>query len=169
MKCALWNELRRASIGIGTDSKVAPKQIYGGICSEQHWYYRILSVPEKLAWILSPIKQYEEMLEPLLYKWRERQAEILSLPLVDQKGKVMPSVGKLIAQIGMKIEDRVLGTPVQRQAHLHADVSSPKGNKPEESTQDEMARLNAEIEALKERERTLQHLPSVDEHQKGKN
>ncbi len=170
LKCALWNEIRRATNDPTSEKRIAPREVFGGICSEALFYGHVLANPAKVAWLLSPIREYEKMITPLLYCWIERQWEILNLPLIDKKGRVMANVGKLIAQVGKQIEDRALGMPVDRKAHLHAGLGA--GNTPAmlgapdtQGTGDQlkrMAQIEQRLKELEAEERDAQHLPPAE-------
>lgn len=170
LKCALWNEVRRATSNPLEKKRIAPREFFGGICSEALFYNHVLANPAKVAWLLSPIREYEKMITPLLYCWIERQWEILNLPLLDKKGRVMSSVGKLIAQVGKQIEDRALGMPVDRKAHLHAGLGA--GNTPSAlgapelgDTKAQLARMveiDQRLKKLESEEREAMHLPPVE-------
>jgi hypothetical protein len=170
LKCALWNEVRRASADPTSEKRIAAREIFGGICSEGFFYGHVLANPAKVAWLLSPIREYEKMIYPLLYCWIERQWEILNLPLTDKKGRVMASVGKLIVQVGKQIEDRALGMPVDRKAHLHAGLGA--GNTPAALGAPEsedtaaltkrMAQIDQRLKELESEERDALHLPPAE-------
>lgn len=170
LKCALWNEVRRATSNPLEEKRIAPREVFGGICSEALFYNHVLGNPAKVAWLLSPIREYEKMVTPLLYCWIERQWEILNLPLLDKKGRVMSSVGKLIAQVGKQIEDRALGMPVDRKAHLHAGLGA--GNTPAAlgapdsgdtgSQLKRMAQIEQRLKELESEERDALHLPPAE-------
>ena len=169
IRVALWNEIRRATQDPTQQKKIAAKEIYGGICSDTNFRWHILNNPVRVAWLFAPIRVYETMLEPLLYCGLQKYEEILNFPLYDKKGRPLPAVGKLIAQVIVQIENRTKGLPVDRKAHLHANVpaSAQPGapdTKDSRKIQEEMDRLNAEIEDLKRKERVALHLPVETEN-----
>ena len=161
LKCALWNEIRLA------DQAGAPfkaSRIYGGICTQPHWSANVLGNPEKLAWLLSPIRDYGKMLEPLLAVMVERYWQILRTPFFDEKGP-LPAVMKAVLQLGKQIEDRLLGSSIQRIASQTMKVeakTSAVGIRPGESETAYMERLQCEIKELDRQERELMHLPPIE-------
>lgn len=163
LRVAFWNEVR-----LSEQDKILikPYRIYQGICSYANWHQNVLSVPAKLAWLLQPLRNYEKCLEPLLAVMVERYWEIIQLPIYDEKGSVQVSSAKLILQLGKQIEDRLLGSSVQRIASQTMQVpAKPKdefSQRPEESIQAYMERLDRETKRLDREERELLHLPPIE-------
>jgi hypothetical protein len=163
LKLAFWNEIRLAGEYVTT---IKPQRIYGGICSYANWHQNMLSVPEKLAWLLCPLRDFQKSLEPLLYCMVERYWEIMQLPFYDKKGNVISGNVKAVLQVSKQVEDRVLGSAVQRsvsQTHsvqVRANVDSDIGIRPGESETAHMARLDKRLKELEEEERKLMHLPA---------
>lgn len=163
LRVVFWNEVRLSE---QDKIPIKPYRIYQGICSYANWHQNILSVPAKLAWLLHPLRNYEKCLEPLLAVMVQRYWEIIQLPIHDKKGNVMVSSAKLILQLGKQIEDRLLGSSVQRIASQSMQVpTQPKdelSQRPGESVQAYMERLEREIKELDRQERELMHLPPID-------
>ncbi|MBY0472623.1 hypothetical protein K2X30_15770 [bacterium] len=163
LKLAFWNEIRLAGEYITT---IKPQRIYGGICSYANWHQNMLSVPEKLAWLLCPLREYQKSLEPILYCMVERYWEIMQLPFYDKKGNVISGNVKAVLQVSKQVEDRVLGSAVQRSVsqtqsvQVRANVDSDIGIRPGESETAHMARLDKRLKELEEEERKLMHLPA---------
>ncbi len=111
LRMALWNEFRIAHDTRGT---IKPVRIYGGICTYTHWYQNVINVPEKLAWLLQPLQEYSQSLEPLLSRISERLFEILNMDVTDAKGKPNPGLLKIQVEAMKMIEGRLLGNPIQR-------------------------------------------------------
>src|ERR1035437_6862493 len=106
LRLALWNELRIAS---AENRPIPPGRIYAGICSAQHWYQNVLGNPEKLAWLLVPLQEYEQSLEPLLALSTERLFEILNMSIYDTKGNPVPALVKLVLRARDQLEGVLLG------------------------------------------------------------
>jgi len=125
----------------------------------------MLSVPEKLAWLLCPLRDFQKSLEPLLYCMVERYWEIMQLPFYDKKGNVISANVKAVLQVSKQVEDRVLGSAVQRSVsqtqsvQVRANVDSDIGIRPGESQTAYMARLDKRLKELDEEEREAMHLP----------
>lgn len=161
LRVAFWNEVRHSE---QDKIPIKPHRIYQGICSYANWHQNVLSAPAKLAWLLHPLRNYEKCLEPLLVVMAQRYWEIIQLPIYDDKGNVMVSSAKLILQLGKQIEDRLLGSSVQRVAsqtvQIHGHPNESKiGMRPGENGITYMERLQREIKELDREERELMHLP----------
>ena len=81
----------------------------------------------------------------------------------------MPSVGKLIAQVGKQIEDRSLGMPLDRKAHLHAGIGAGKhpAREAEDSGSAEaqvkrMDQIDKRLRELEAEEHEALHLPPAE-------
>ncbi len=162
LKLAFWNEIRLAGEYITT---IKPQRIYGGICSYANWHQNMLSVPEKLAWLLCPLRDFQKSLEPLLYCMVERYWEVMQLPFYDKKGNVIAGNVKAVLQVSKQVEDRLLGSAVQRSVsqnqsvQVRANVDGDIGIRPGESETAYMTRLNKRLKELEEEEREAMHLP----------
>jgi hypothetical protein len=162
LKLAFWNEIRLASEYITT---IKPQRIYGGICSYANWHQNMLSVPEKLAWLLCPLRDFQQSLEPLLVCMVERYWEIIKLPFYDKKGNVMTGNVKAVLQVSKQVEDRLLGGAVQRsvsQTHsvqVRTDMDSNIGIRPGETETAYIARIEQRLKELDQEEREAMHLP----------
>ncbi len=60
IKESFWQEYARARL---SSRKMDTKNIYGHICTYTHFYNNLLHNPNKLAWILSPIRGIPESLD----------------------------------------------------------------------------------------------------------
>jgi hypothetical protein len=163
LKLAFWNEIRLASEYITT---IKPQRIYGGICSYANWHQNMLSVPEKLAWLLCPLRDFQQSLEPLLVCMVERYWEIIKLPFYDKKGNVIAGNVKAVLQVSKQVEDRLLGSAVQRSVNqtqsvqVRAKDDRDIGIRPGEGEIEYMNRLNRRLKELDEEEREALHLPA---------
>ena len=96
----------------------------------------------------------------------ERYWEIMQLPFYDKKGSVISANVKAVLQVSKQVEDRVLGSAVQRSVsqtqsvQIRANVANDIGIRPGESEAAHMARLDKRLKELEEEERTLMHLPA---------
>jgi hypothetical protein len=111
LRIALWNEFRISGV---SGQPIPPSRIYVNICSYQNWYHNVLNNPNKLAWLLCPIQDYEDALRPLLLCVPDRYAEILNLDIHDESGKPVPSLVKLVLRAMEQIEGRLCGSVVQK-------------------------------------------------------
>lgn len=120
LRIALWNEFR---IACSDGSTISPQRIYANICSYQHWWQNVLNNPAKVAWLMHPLQEHEDMLKPLLARISERYFEILNMDIYDSEGKPVPSLVKALLKAMEQIEGRVCGEPVQRSESKNLNVS----------------------------------------------
>ena len=144
LRTALWNEFRVAS---RSGAKIKPARLYAGICSYTHWWANILRSPEKLAWILQPIQDYEKSLEPLLPRLTERYHELLNLNIYDKKGTPIPALVRCLLEAMKMIEYRVKGTAVQKVETKNLNLNIQDGTPLERLTLEEIDAQIAELEA----------------------
>ncbi len=163
LKVALWNSIRRAATGGGS---VAPQDVYGGICTYHHWLTRVLANPKRVAWLLSPIQDYQAALEPVLSILAKRAFEIASAPIMDKSGRINVALAKVQMQLRRELEDRKFGAPVQKSLHAHANLGQSGGETPSQgNTQAELARMeeiNRRLKELDAEERDALHLPPAE-------
>lgn len=149
LKCAFWNEIRNSP---GSPGSIKPSRIFGGICSEQHWYGHFLKDKARVAWILSPARNYEQELESLLPLVAAKAHEILTIDYRDDRGRPVPGLLKLVLQAAKLVEDRVLGAAVERVESKSVSVQMraqevPIGTSMEELDR-EIARLEGKVVAI---------------------
>jgi len=107
LKYALWHEVRHALL---FGSKISPLKVYVGICSYTH-FYSVIGNPHKLAWMLSPIMQFQELSRLLAEPLLDRARSILELPIVDESGKVNGPVINFILELTVKLQDALASCP----------------------------------------------------------
>lgn len=83
---------------------------------------RILAHPEFCAWLLMEEPQLEERLDLLLDRATGRLEEILSLPLIDDKGRPNAKMAAVLLDAYNKIIGRLKGGEVQRIEQKKLDV-----------------------------------------------
>lgn len=152
IRTALWAEYRHVR---DTGNKIPPARIYEGICAYQHWYHEIINVPEKLAWILQPIDEFERQLEPLLIKISERYQELINLNIYDKKGQVIPSVAKIVLEAMKGVEYRLKGAAVQRVENKTLSISATTKDIQES---DRMIELSKQLKELEKLDLEAQHV-----------
>jgi len=155
LRSGFWRELQ---IALNTKKKIKSKRIYTGLCSEQH-FYRIISVPERLAWITQPVIPYEARTDALLTLAVGRYEEVLNMPItskkrvvtgLDDNGKITygieevidPFRAKLLMDTIKNLEERVKGLSVQRQVTLHEKSSD---SQPVDLSMDEINKRLSEV------------------------
>ena len=101
LKNSFWNEVRRA---IHFGHLIDPEQVYGGLCSYQHWWHGVLRKSERLAWLLLPIQDIAIPNQVLASTAMERVVEVLALSCVDREsGKIDWAAANFAFQVMGKI------------------------------------------------------------------
>lgn len=162
-----WREVMDAE---EADRRMQPVKVYEGICSKQY-FDKILHAPKKLAWILKPLSTYETKLEALLERAIKRYDDLLAIDFMVPKQIVNretkkretimvadPKLAAVLLQSIKNIEDRVKGTPLQRQAIQTEDINKTRQI---EETRDvneldaKIAEIQAKLEGNKQEVRLL--------------
>lgn len=162
LRVALWNEFR---ISCATNEKIPVKRIHAHICSYQHLWQNILGNPEKLAWLLQPLQEYEDLLKPLLVRVYENYSEILDMDVHDEDGRPVPALVKAKLRAMEQIEGRLCGEPVRRleskslSYSMHSDLNEKSWESMTvEERNLELARLNAKLKTLPGQEPTAEQI-----------
>lgn len=164
MKVALWGEID-ASNEMGR--KISVYNIYSDVCSEA-FFYKTINNLEKLAWLMSPLRKYEDKAAAALEKATERYEELLSMEITTTRKVKNKETGQyeevtqtdpkkaavLLATI-KNVEERVKGMAVQKQISVHE--KGPKDKKYEEN----MEEINKRLTELRESER-MKELPIIE-------
>jgi hypothetical protein len=152
LRMALWNEFRLAS---RNGTRIIASRIYTGICSYQNWFTNILGNPAKVAWLLCPLQDFEQSLEPLLARIAERYDEILNMDIYDAKGKPDPALVKLVLKAAEQVEGRLRGAPVQKSENknLNLTMSNPRLPHTERPSPQELEDRLRQLEEREEQQR----------------
>jgi len=105
LKNSFWNELRKA---VHFGHFVDPENVYGGICSYQHWWTGILRKPERLAWLLLPLQDISIPNQVLASTAMERVLEVLGSSCVDRESG---EVDWKRAQFAFSVVGKILSPP----------------------------------------------------------
>ncbi len=120
LRFSFWREIERvwARREKGNKSTITAEMVYLGVCSRGYFYNTFLKKPNKVAWMVCPMQRYEKRLEVILSGLHERVYEITELPVykTDRNGNKVPdaSTAKVILEAVKMVEDRLLGSAVQR-------------------------------------------------------
>ena len=104
----IWDALVKA---MHDGKKIKITSIHKGVCSYTHLYEGILANPYKLAWLLQPIRNFQEELEPLVGPTLNRLKEIIALPVQKENGAVDSKNAKLIFRAAEILLNNSLGNP----------------------------------------------------------
>src|SRR5690606_34169820 len=107
LRVNLWAKIRQWDAA-GREKPVTPGEVFAGICTATYWN-RIIKNPDIVAWLVSPMQDYQAALGPLLHCGLDRYREILSASLLNDDGKLDVARAKLVVQVLSRIEDRVMG------------------------------------------------------------
>lgn len=108
LRISFWNAITSHE---GSNTPVDAALIYAPVCTYTHWHVGVLGNTKKLAWLLRPVRQYEELLTPLLQKAAERYADILALDVHDEHGKPIPELAKIVWEAIKGLEVRTRRVP----------------------------------------------------------
>lgn len=136
VKRAFWEELELA----GQRSKAMRTwRIYDGKVSKSYFYEKILTDPAKMAWITSPLDSYEDKTKAALDMATRRYEDLLTMDIyVTKKRKdketgeweeykeVCPKLAMTLLQVIKNLEDRRIGTAIQRQVNIHTTEPAKK-------------------------------------------
>lgn len=92
-------------------------------CVDSFFYLRYITNHHRLAWLLRPMANIEQVKTALLARSYERLWEILELPLLDSKNKPIPKMADVILSTAKMIKETVEGTPIQRSESKTMSVS----------------------------------------------
>jgi len=124
LRLALWNEIRFAEC---SGTTIDQQRIYQGICSYQHWVQNVIKSPEKLAWLLCPVVEYQKQIQALLGLAASKYFEVLNSNMTTEDGRLNLPVARLVMDTAKHLESRVYGEPVQ--ATLNQTVNEITDNR----------------------------------------
>lgn len=117
----LWEKFREAEkLGLPNIPNV---EIYRGICTDQNFYCYTLKNQTKLAWLIHPVQDPDEMLKEAYEFGLKKVREILNMALTD---KSAPSILKAAEFL----TNRVKGPVVQKLETKNLHVSMDAQEKP---------------------------------------
>lgn len=151
MRISFWNEYYNAQ-DQNRDIKVT--RITDGICTSEWFYNTFLYDKNRLMYMLLPIASYKKVMDEIFFLSSEKMREIANMPLwkKDRDGNMVPDIAmcKVISQNHKRLEDRVLGSVVQklrvdqRQENLNVNVDTKAGAFPPQN----IAELEGEIKRI---------------------
>lgn len=116
LRLAFWTEVDNS---ISAKSQVVEQRIYAGIVTREVWEQKYLTNPKKMAWILTPVGNYESSMMEALETGVSQLRKILSAPLFDDAGKLDAKAAKLVVDVFKLLDERVRGTIVQKHKIIH--------------------------------------------------
>jgi hypothetical protein len=94
-------------------------RVYAGCVTKEYFYGKFMDTAECVAWMLCPPVAFEKSLMETISTGHARLREVLDAPLMDGKGQVNIKLAELMLKIVIASENRLMGTVVSRQQHLH--------------------------------------------------
>lgn len=119
LRVSFWREFEH--IFTKGRKKITTREVFGGICTEGH-FYRILSNPEKVAWLVKPLEAYDKQIEAIQHRMLDRLWRLSEMELEDSKGKLSPKR----VDIFLKVFDRV---NARKRAMVVKHMPAPRGQK----------------------------------------
>lgn len=169
LKNYFWDEIARAT---NAGSKMIASRVYEKITHRQHFYTTILKDQELMAWIMTPVVEYEVKARAALDKISERYEELINMEITslkrikDEDGEYRvieetdPKKALVLLQTIKNLEERVKGSSIQRQVSVNANA--PDTGRGEELTlsmeavEKKLEDLNHKINPFNKREKNVQ-------------
>lgn len=133
LKGYFWDEIARAT---QKNTKMTVSRVYENMCSRQHFYDDILKNKRLMAWLMTPIVEYENKAKAALDKVSERYEELINMEITsirrikDEDGEVKlieetdPKKAMVLLGVIRNLEERVKGSSIQRQVSVSANTPS---------------------------------------------
>lgn len=94
--------------------------VYGGICTLQHFYQDLVKNPARVAWLISPPIDHQAIIEEAYhFAFTKVRDGILNMPVTEKSAPTILKVFQILA-------DRHLGPIVQKNLNLNANVDPNK-------------------------------------------
>lgn len=150
LRRSFWREFDSAQAG---KRNIIVSNVYSGICVSATWTGRIEANPFKLAYILTPPRDYQNQIEVLLDIATDQILEILELPNKRKDGSADPMLGNVKHRIWETLLDRAKGSVVARSEskvlQANVDMKEVKSLQIDDLTPDQIDDLLAKHEQKK--------------------
>ena len=155
LKRSFWEELTMAQ---DAGRAMRNHRIYEGKYSKVYFYQTLLRNKEFMAWVLTPLVEYEDRTKAVLDKAMSRYDELISMEITTTKRvknevgdyviieETDPKKAAVLFQVIKSLEDRVQGTAIQRQVAVHTDKPSGHGDKAASLSMDKVNERLKELE-----------------------
>lgn len=141
LRLGFWNEYARAQDG---HRQMKIKNICGMFCNREYFYYKVLTNPQRLAWILKQPEEYMTSLEASLNHGKNQIDKLMKMALFDDKKNLKIKEAKVFLQAYALLDARVKGAVLQRIEQKSATLHLHKKLEGDSSA---VADLQNEIEA----------------------
>ena len=134
IKRIFWSEFAHAD---KTGTKVNVKRMLTGVSMQTTFYCKIQNSQAYIPWLLTPIVEYNNVINGFLDKAKDRYEDLISMPIYKfRNGEITddvdPKKAAVLLAVIKNLEDRGLGSALQRQVSISTTEPS---SKIDESTQ----------------------------------
>lgn len=124
LRLAFWLEVDKCINSNGAH-QFSEQLVFAGIVTKEVWQKKYLTNAKKMAWILTPVGNYESSMMEALETGVSQLRKILSAPLFDDAGKLDTKAAKIVVDVFKLLDERVRGTVVQKHQIIHQHTGSP--------------------------------------------
>lgn len=164
-----WDEMARAT---NTGTRMVARRIYEKMFCRQHFYDRVLKNKELMAWVITPIVEYENKAKAALDKISERYEELINMEITTVKRikgedgeyriieETDPKKALVLLQTIKNLEERVKGSSIQRQVSV--STNTPETGRGEELALD-MKAIENKLEELQKKVNPFERRENVQD------
>lgn len=151
LRISFWREYDQAQTA---KRNIHVTNVHKGVCTQMHFYKKIITNPLKLTYILTPPQEYALELEEMIAVGFRHLREIMDLPLYTPKGFVDARVAEVKLKIFESVMNRAKGALVykteSKNLNVNVDAASqvPNGADGKVITPQELDQRLNEIRAL---------------------
>jgi hypothetical protein len=151
VRTSFWNEYENA---IQHNRSMHLSNMYAGVCTERLFRKKVLTDNLKLAFILSPPKDYTITVKEALDAGLDNLRAIATAPILTDSGKLDTKAAEVVLKAIALLDMRVKGAVVQRidqrslNVNLNKDVS-PASSEGQLTLPQDLSELDKQIERLK--------------------
>ena len=172
LKESFWGEFARAETH---GAVVRNSKIYENIYSKAYFYDIVLKNKAMMAWLMTPLTEYDNKARAALHKATDRYDELINMEITSERKikdpespsgfrtitEVDPKKAIVLLQVIKNLEERVKGSAIQRQVSINTNQPSDGGG--EEHTLD----MSAVEKRMKELEQKLNPFDKEEDDDKG--
>lgn len=148
LRLQFWEEYNRAQ---ANECQMNMANIYKGHMTRETFNFYYLEKPKNLAWIICPMTSHLLSLKAALDRGKASVAKILTMNLFGPNGKIDPQAAKVFLQTYQMVENRVMGSAIQRIAQqTHLELTNKVAEDTQSSVEKLQEKLEKEVEALED-------------------
>lgn len=115
LRIKFWHEYHEAC---ALDVKIVNRRLWINICTDFHFYKNVLPSKPSMAWILCPLRSYEDKIQDVLERCLAKMGDILEAPItkINKDGKEVldTAAANVVLKTYKLMDDRVHGAAIQR-------------------------------------------------------